>query len=260
MSPRPKCLKTSEPAINQQQNKETMRNVAEDSSNSANQATHMNDSHTVNPVSGQSVAVKTTGDGIGFFNTPTEIPGEVPGFSGSLTLIANAYGDSSHEDSAAAVGVSPSPVTNISCSNEKHKSEESHLARAAESVAATTINQTTACEANIPVIGTPGISGNLEEHKSEEDSHIAQDAECFASTTIDQTAPCEKKNGEMGYLLLGKDESEVYSDEMEVESVELNESDNRSNGIIDDMIIDEHSTEICPGKQLEKERHSSLCG
>lgn len=289
VSARPKCLKTSEPVINQQQNKEIKHTEAEHSSSirladssSANLAsdvnrelehlhtvaTHLDDSHSVNPVSGLPVSVEALGDGIGLSNTPTEISGEVPGVLGSPTLVANAFSDS-REVSAAAVGVSDKavniPVIEISTGStaklEEHNSEESHhsyVARAAESGAATTTYQIAPCEATIPVIGTPGSTGNLEEHTSEV-SQLAHDAESFAATTIDQTAPCERNDGEMGYLGLAKEVSEVYSDEMEVESVELNEFDNRSNGIIDDMIIDEPGSKTCLDKQPEKEE-SSLRG
>lgn len=288
ISARSTCLQTFEPAIKQQQDDEILSTEAEQagSSNSlepsnsyCSSAIHLNsdvnkqldhtdtpavqlsrvdhkridggleDSRAINSVSGPPASVEVYGNGKVPSSTlvnaqmvsispcsSTELRGKIPDISGSSALGGNAFSDASCESLAL--------------------------------LAATSLFDKEAV--NNSAIGFSDSTGKQDERRFEDESqsHVAGTTESSGAITFNQMAPCEiscfssrsvagfplqrsdkMNDSEIGYLgFPDKEETEVF-DDMELDSVELNEPDNCSIGVIHDMIVDVKPTNTCPDKK-----------
>ncbi|XP_021755587.1 ubiquitin carboxyl-terminal hydrolase 18-like [Chenopodium quinoa] len=290
ISARPKCLKTSEPAINQQQDGRKLSTEAENSSSTrqadslnslevsnsnCSSANHLDSDvnrqldHTHTPAE-QLKPIDSDLEDFQTVNSVSDLPVSVEVSENgncslsTLTAVAAQTVSSSPSCSSAELPGEVSDIPGSSAMGGNLLSEASREGLAALAVAAASVSDV---EAVCFPADFSGSTGKPEEHRFEDEnnSHVAGISENFVPVTSDPTVPCEmncysngsvagyphhkvdeRMDSEMGYLgLLDKEESEVSPDGMDLDSVELNEPDNRSNGNIHDITTDESPVNSC---------------
>ncbi|XP_021864530.1 ubiquitin carboxyl-terminal hydrolase 18 isoform X2 [Spinacia oleracea] len=232
ISARPKCLKTFESAINQQEDGMKLSTETEHSSSSIRQA---DTSNYLEPSNSS-------------YSSASHLDSDVNRQLEKLSGVDHKPIYRDLEDSRAVNSVSGLPAS-VKVSENGNCPWNTLTA-----VAAQTNSTCSSAESLGEVPGSSVMAGNAFSDATagfsdESKSFVVGITESLGPVTSDQNAP-----GEMS-CFSNMEKSEVYPDDMELASVELNEPDNCCNGIIHGIITDE-SPKSCLDTPPEKEKLS----